>query len=356
MAQHVIFLVHGAGTYTKDGKPDKNADWFKSAKKTIKSTFKESVALKGEKFDDWFTFEPVVYDDFFHRLVSDWATGAKLYSPIFGAGTFGRTLFEFFDGAADIEDNFLWTNAADLFLYSAFGTGSRLVRPAVISKVREQITGGLKKHKGKRWSVIAHSLGTAVTHDALAQLAKSEEFSLAGKAEVVAMIANLSKTLESATFGGEVYKSKVRPGGITESYLSAVHQFDPVSLFQQFDPPNDVGWASRHGFNKVHGLDHFYLDGDDDDIGELSLANPITHDFDHYFQHPKVHLSFFQKAESWLGIKNSDINAAALKFKDQQNKALEKFVKSKFDDIAPGGGDDLIAFLDKLDVIMKRWI
>lgn len=355
MAQHVIFLLHGAGSYTAEGKPDPQASWFVDAEKAIRDAFAGSPRLKNEKFDDWFLIEPVIYDDFFHKLVSEWEAGAKLYSPIFGAGTFGSTVINFFRDAAATEDNFLWANAADLFLYAAFGSASTLVRPAVIASVREQISAGLKKHRGKRWSVLAHSLGTAVAHDALAQMAKSQLFRLAGRAEVVAMVANLSKVLESETFGGKVYDSAVRPGRITENYISAVHRFDPISLFRQFAPPPQPGWTVQDGFDMVHELSHFVFDGKESALAKLSLTNPVTHSFSHYFAHPKVHLAFFQRAESWLGIEDSDINAAAVEFRKRQNASLESFVRARFDDITPGGGEGLSGFLDKLSLVMRRW-
>lgn len=354
MSRHLIFLVHGAGTYTKDGKANPQSQWFLDCEKSIKDAFNSYPTLAAKDFDKNFQFHHIVYDDLFHQMVQAWQNNAKVYSPIFGAGSSGAKLVDFFKNAGKTTDNFLWTNAADLFLYAAFGEGSRLVRPLVIENVRAQLTTALLEKEPPSWSVIAHSLGTAVTHDVLSQMSQSDEFEAYGRAKAVAMIANLSKVLEDSEFGGKVYGSSVHPGGITEYYLSAVHAWDPVSLFQEFSPPGQPGWRNEDGFDKVHGLRHFVFDGPDATIPGLSKLTPVTHNFGHYFAHPKVHLSYFKHARSYLRITNKFINDAAVSFAQRQNKVLETYVRSRFDDIAPGGGG-LEGLVDKLKIIFNRW-
>lgn len=363
MAKHLIFLVHGAGTYTKDGKPNTQDEWFTSAKKAIEDAYNSHDFLKPREFSKTFEFKEIVYDHDFHELVTAWAKGAEVYSKALKGNPIAATLFDFFKGAGKTEDNFLWTNAADLILYAAFGSGSDLVRPFVISTARKQFSEALRDAGGKRWSIIAHSLGTAVAHDTLSQMSKSGEFKKFNRPEVVAMIANLSRVLEDETFGGEVYTSPVRPGASTENYISALHRYDPVSFFKQFDPPSSLpGWKHDNNpdrdqfFDKLHGLDHFIFDGAKGELPKLKFSNPITHNFAHYFAHPKVHLTYFARARSDLEITDTQINEAALAFKKKQNEALKDMVQAAFDDVGAGDANaDLGSFLDILKVIYKKW-
>jgi hypothetical protein len=152
------------------------------------------------------------------------------------------------------------------------------VRLRVRLAIVEELTRAKEDGELDATSVLAHSLGTAVTHDALALLGSQpidgprgpNTAFLAGNHTFanVFTCANVSRVLETSP---KVYESVVHPptGGAGPAYVDAYydfrHRLDPFPMVRPFAP---VGWGGRYllearcekvlDFN-VHGLDH-YLD------------------------------------------------------------------------------------------------
>ena len=181
-------------------------------------------------------------------------------------------------------DSFLQTHILDVVHYRFIDT----VRERVKGSVSRQITARLSKApSGTPWSVVAHSLGTSVTHDALHALAipKSHGVPSVKKAHVVAMLANVSRTLQTDI---KAYASNVRPGGadqpgVTGHFLNARHRFDPIPAFWPFAPGPE--WPTP----AIHGSGRF----GHHDLSAITDWN--VHAMEHYLGDPDCYVPLFRK-------------------------------------------------------------
>jgi hypothetical protein len=194
---------------------------------------------------------------------------------------------------AKVDASFAWTHAADVLLYRCFKDVRITVVTHVVRQMLDALTPQIEQGITPRWSVVAHSLGTAVTHDALDMLFSSrlpdsgrDPLSPAHhRAEVVMMVANVSRVLETVV--GGVYNSLVQPGPDEvvgrgcRYYLTARHRLDPFTTPKPFDPGDwpDLAAVQQGRFRNIL-------------VNHIHEAN--VHGFGHYLLHPKVHIPMFR--------------------------------------------------------------
>jgi hypothetical protein len=283
MVRHQVFLVHGMGSFEKD--------WSLDVQQLLRNAFQQYGRVKALAFGEQIEFVEINYNDIFEDTRALWKTNASAAAAALLAEGLADSavsrLVELANGASG--NNFFSTHVLDVILYRFF----RAVRERVQQSVREQILARLDafpQNARPSWSVIAHSLGTAVTHDTLhGMFTQTVNGLLLGpgfKPDFIFMVANVSKLLWSA--GGSFYASAVRPNpvdtaGMCWRYCSFRHELDPIPQVDPFDPP--VSWfpegstpAERKGllFNgppikaadtqdiNVHGLTHY-------------LGHPLVH-------------------------------------------------------------------------------
>lgn len=289
---HLIFLVHGMGNFA--------AGWSETAQTTLMDQYATYKKLKFIPFGQRFEFKELVYNDEFEALREKWRKMNKDLGDALKAmaGQVGKTdedleVVEKLNGAANStnKDQFLNTHVVDVLLYYA----ARQTAATVRESIRKQIFTALKKQVADggvlRWSVVAHSLGTAVVHDALHEAYSDKPTpmgeKLAGitRANCLAMIANVSRIVE---WDIDVYKSRTRPGNPDEPdaacrfYLNARNNFDPIPQPKAFRPA--AHWPSLG----VRALGLFH------DITTREIEAPEkVHDLDHYLRNPKVHGPLF---------------------------------------------------------------
>ena len=271
---HLLFVMHGMGRHVPNWSDD---------------TITLLQALPGKYGYAWFTDNgavtnhvtvvPVNYDGVFDGYLQKWGSSTeelRTKAAEFGVDISG--VLGWLESADETEKNFFWTHVVDVILYRFFS----IVTADVRLRVRRQIVAALEK-EGEggqiiRASVLAHSLGTSVSHDSLALLGSQpvdtddgpNEAWMAGNHHFanIFMCANVGRVLETQP---KVYHSVVRPPGVgvssyVDAYYNFRHRFDPFAMVRPFAP---VGWdPSRFiavencekvlQFN-VHGLDH-YLD------------------------------------------------------------------------------------------------
>jgi len=321
--KHIIFLLHGMGHH-----PDKWAD-DDGYIPAIKKAYSQYPILAAKPIEERFEFVPVSYDHIFVKLVETWADNAVLIDKLVAeTGAPIGALTKWLKGAGELKGNFAWTHAADVLLYRGF----RLVREAVCSNVANQIISVInKQHKDfgrSSWSVVAHSLGTAVLQATLARLGAPnvnmpgvEAFSSKNEqAQVIMMVANVSKVLELNTEQepydayGKVdaagrFITPVAPGfsgqegRLCTYYVNVRHKLDPFTIPHMFDPaawPDSAAAAAkptRYVFKEV---------------SHIHQAN--VHDFAHYFKHPDVHVPFFQRLTSPDHISTEEYQGALDRF------------------------------------------
>ena len=241
-------------------------------------------------------FIPITYDHILSAFHDRWedlcgedavATGVAAIDPRMGE------VFEELSKSVDEIDGwrkFFWTHLLDAFLWYLFEDA----RMAVVSHVCKELIRGLNdllnedaEDRGYA-HVLAHSLGTTVTHDSLVALRhwnRDEGLFKPDKHiwETVGMIANVGRLLETnftlkqgvdvSEF--KVYESALKPGvdgTICRNYLNARHTVDPFTWPRQFAPSD---WS--------HSA---YSDIETKRIREVTEV----HDFANYLADPGVHI------------------------------------------------------------------
>jgi hypothetical protein len=289
---HLIFLAHGMGAF--------EPGWSASAQETLRNQYATYKQLKFIPFGERFEFVELNYNAEFEALRKMWRDQAKDLGDALGGSTgeLGNTdekleVVTRLNKAASItnKDTFINTHVLDALLYF----GARQTAATVRESIRQQIFTALKKQVDagqlSRWSIIAHSLGTAVVHDALHE-AYSDKPTAAGenlagitRPDCLAMISNVSRLLE---WDIDVFRSRTRPGNPADrlaacrSYINAHNIFDPFTLPRPFRPADQ--WPSL-GVRAL-GLYH------DVEISTIEAAEKV-HDLVHYLRSPRVHGALF---------------------------------------------------------------
>lgn len=304
---HLIFLVHGMGSFAKD--------WSKSAQQTLQDQYATYKQLKFIPFGQRFEFVEILYDNEFEALRKQWrdmnkALGDALKSI---AGEVGNTdedlkVVQKLNDAAGVttKDRFLTTHVVDALLYYA----ARQTAATVRESVRRQMFEALKKQVDGggllRWSVIAHSLGTAVVHDALHEAYSDHPTEMGEKLAgitrpaCIAMIANVSRLLE---WDIDVYLSRTRPGNPEDPDAACRHFINAHNTFDPFTQPKAFRPAAQWPSIAVRALGLYQ----DIETREIEAPEKV-HDLDHYLRNPAVHGPIFN---ALVGQKVLDDNTMA---------------------------------------------
>lgn len=265
----IIFFVHGVGEHAEG--------WEKSAADELaKLSDKYSRGGKGD-FAKRFRIIGTNYNALFKDILIEWAQEKKNLDSL--AAEVGASLVEkllkWIGNADDIEKDFFWTHAFDVLTYYLLPT----VREAVRVRVALQWYEAIKDLKeNEHWSIVGHSLGTAVVHDTLhtwynQPLAGGGKLGDQRAPRLVQMVANCSRVLQTDF---DVYESDVCPGNACNYYFSVQHPSDPVTLVRPFLPalwPKD---PTMREFYYQAKLEHDYI------------QQKNIHDLAHYLRHPDV--------------------------------------------------------------------
>ncbi|HEX6636374.1 MAG TPA: hypothetical protein VF033_01855 [Steroidobacteraceae bacterium] len=349
MRKHVLIFVHGMGAYVKPGgEPDDS--WSIAAAATLKEQYDKYKFVSRRSFEDRFEVVHVNYDTEIFKLVKRWETESQ---AIMGGGVASAApvtkLLKWLEGGAKLEDNFAWTHAACVILYRFFP----LMRQRLKIHVAGQFQKALAPNENgavSTWSVIAHSLGTIVVHDVLNAMDATTPNeagisildTMVPSAQVVAMIANVSKVMESKD-EAPVYDSLLVPQSMVRnqsccfSYFNCNNKLDPFVLPKPFSPPADnQAWALA----KVNGS---YVDISIDNIEE-----PNVHSLRNYLVNPEVHIPLLEYLVGQGSITETEKKKAAKDFKNISSAVVEK-ARKKLVDAANeriGGNADVEKWFD----------
>jgi hypothetical protein len=283
MAKHLVFLVHGMGSFKKD--------WSADISKRLVDLYSSYAALKPFPFSDFFEFKEIVYDGEFEALRTLWRNSTEALGTAIKTFGISVELVEELNklASATNRDTFLNTHVADVLMYRALRQVAGMVRDSVRLQILNALTAGGDLGLA-RWSIIAHSLGTSVIHDSLqglytdSSVNRDANFTGVTRPMVLAMIANVSRVLED---GGnfDVYTSRVVPGVDANAgctfYLNARHEWDPFTQPKKFAPMSD--WPSM----EVRARE-LYVECAIRDIAQVDV-----HALDHYLNNPLVHGPLF---------------------------------------------------------------
>ena len=292
---HTIFLIHGMGEFSPG--------WSKTYQDQLLTKWCLYPGLGGkDAFSATFGFQEVTYSDSFSNLRAQWTNDRSVVTKLLSGGMSGgvnadalRALDKLYSPLT--ANTFFATNVLDVLLYGFIET----VRMEIIAEVANTIAQSLSKTPSPTYSVIAHSLGTSVAHDALDVL-----YSMpipygngltakltTGDAQIntLLMIANVSRVLEQkrpdSVNPWDVYQSVVKPGppntgGICFYYYNALNQFDPIPKPWPFTI--DGTWPSSA----------VATSGALKNLDATAVALQDIHALEFYLDNPEVHVPFFR--------------------------------------------------------------
>jgi hypothetical protein len=274
MTRHV-YLLHDMG--------EKGEDWAASAIALLRDRA-DACGVRA-RLDAQVVFEPLHYGDVFDQILAHWdSTADALEERAREQGADIADVIDWLRPAADDVAGFFWSHAVDILLYRFFPQVARQVRAHVLDQLGTSLEEAMLDGRANV-SVLAHGLGTAVAHDALAFLGSrplgGSHALTAGnfRFDTLFMIANVSRALESDF---DVYRSVVHPASIdpgtayTGHYFNFRHRLDPLPSLRPFAP---AGWGRF--YHAVEDLEHV-LDFD-------------VHALEHYLRHPRVHIPILNR-------------------------------------------------------------
>jgi hypothetical protein len=292
-SSHLIFVAHGMGDFAPG--------WSQAAQQTLRDQYATYKQLKFIPFGQRFEFVELNYNDEFEALREMWRKMAKDLGDALVGGTTrqigkkseDKEVVTRLNEVATVtnKNTFLNTHVVDALLYYA----ARQTAATVRESIRKQIFTALKKqldaNNALHWSVIAHSLGSSVIHDALheaysdAPTPNGAKLARITRPTCLAMIANVSRLLE---WDIDAYLSRTRPGSPDDpeaacrAYINVHNSFDPFTQPKPFKPADQ--WPSL-GIRAM-GLYH------DVQISTIEAPEKV-HDLDHYLRSPRVHGPIF---------------------------------------------------------------
>jgi hypothetical protein len=272
--KRLVFLIHGMGEH--------RPGWSeKPRQKLLDLAASGGAPLTGVDFAE------ITYDHVFERYCTNFGADAQRLQDFANTtggeapGAVAKILGWL--ATADAEERaFFWSHALDVMLYRFFAIVRRDVRVAVMTQFAEAVHAAKAGGTIVDAFVVAHSLGTAVSLDSLAMLAREpfngspQYMADAGPLFVhIFTLANVSRVLHDDV---DPYASHVCPASAASTtrkpycnnFTSFRHVLDPFCWWRSFEPQD---WGSD--FRNIDTLRH------------LRAIN--VHGFEHYLDNPEVH-------------------------------------------------------------------
>ena len=341
MSKPILFVVHGMGKH--------NNGWHNEVKDALGTALGHYSYFDGTTLNKWLKIVPITYDDEFEKLRKLWKDDAsKVISKMRkfdGGDKYQLTLSKFeADKLLEIQtalgtDSFFNTHVLDVLLYRFTTLGEK-----IRIKVAKRIVSTLMAETGEvpSWAVMAHSLGTSVTHDTLHAL-YADKVWREGKvkklfvpsqytANCLIMLANVSRVLQSRV---KAYKSRVKPGngGVSDYFINAYHQLDPFPRVKQFDPGDE--WLRGQNTNELYN-----------NISINVINQPNVHAYTHYLENPKVHVPIFHSLMGEISISNRELKNTYDEFFNNSPNATYEELRTRLKNLNIGEPDSLQALLE----------
>ncbi len=296
MAKHTLFLVHGMGRH--EGTAWSDEVWKKLVECSERYRhFRETKAL-AEYADP----VPVGYDGFICGALARWKAQATGFGEFAQANTLRHgDRLDWLAGMSGDDDGFVMGHLADVIIYRFFRHESAHIRANVQLKIFEEIERKRGQDAEAKFSLMAYSLGTAVAHDALAEMGDApvigrhvNTFGTRNfRFHSIHMLANLSRLLQTSS---KAYESVVRPGArdTKHRYCGEMycyrHELDPIAKPRAFDP---ISWGADF---EMANVNHY--------------RGWNVHGWLHYLDNPRVHIPLLKSITKASAIKPSMAGAA----------------------------------------------
>ena len=297
MAKHVIFLVHGMG--------DTVPGWSTSVQDLIRSKYQLYRVSSKFKFNSTFAFKEINYNHVFESHIEKWKENAESITNVLQASGIENDLLDTLTSISGktARKEFASTHVLDVILYRYM----KGIKSQVISHISEQLVGKLNETgEVPAYSIICHSLGTAVMHDVMQANLTTDHYPLGtahGVPEVYMTVANVSRVLQDSDTN--VYTSAVRPElkarnkpyGCNQ-FINVAHALDPFTKVKPFKPAWKKGAANELDNLRYNAYQALGIKG-------LTGLNP--HDLEHYLENPVTHVALFRNLLSTGAIKEAEL-------------------------------------------------
>ncbi len=383
MAKDIVFVLHGIGKYDKDWLSEETG-----AVHALKEAAKDYSFFQNHSIDSHVEFVPILYDDVFQRIMSNWASQADgLVGSIPVLPDKVADVLNFMQGLDD--DEWAKTFAADVVLYWGFKLFQQRVSLRVIRQIVDKVVATATSGDfAPDYHILAHSLGTAVAQDALSHLgnetwinglqaryaAETDPGTRAEQEAILNALADLQDafntsnpfsptffTFESVTMlsntSGLIHANSspettiVRPGtasengAYTKTYINANHVADGVSKATNFKVPPD--WPLAGGLTDLSPK-HFIPNND---LNGLSDIVAWIHSASHYVADPNLHLRLLTMYVNPYRPTAQDVKAVGSFKNKYKPSALAGPFKAAYDKVKGGdldGIDDAIDAFEKI--------
>ena len=329
MVKHTLFLVHGMGRH-------EGTQWSDEVWKKLVECSKRYRHFESKNLEDYAEPFPVGYDEFVRTALGRWEAEGTAFGE-FARGNELRQAgsLDWLMGIAGDDAGFLLSHVADVIVYRLFRHEAGRIQDVVKLAIFEEIARKQSQDANAKFSVMAHSLGTSVAHDALAELGTAERigdhvntFGTANfRFHSIHMVANVSRLLQTSP---KVYASVVRPGSRTtrKRYCSRMyshrHELDVFTKPKPFEP---VTWGRSF---RLTNLRHY--------------RGWNVHGWLHYLDHPRVHVPLLKSITKSSAItphqEREAVNVYARFGGDLENLAAAKAKLSELHALAQGIDED----------------
>lgn len=326
---HKIALVHGMGEH--------GTNWSAAVQEQIKQQYEQIKSPLTRGFDDAFEFVEVCYDSVFDAQRQRWkAQSDEVLENLKIGGISSGALNELLEATSSLgKDNFFTTHILDVVLYKWFPLIGEEVRLTVAETFLE-----IAKSTDD-WSIIAHSLGTAVTHDTIqamfTQQVDGKLLPRSYRPDNIWMVANVSRIVSE----NQVYRSLVKPTlliehGLCEEYFNAQHEYDPFPMVKPFqsDHPDAKVWIEEAGGLYLH----VPLKGQN--TTELNV-----HGFSHYLAIPGMFVPLMRSLAGRNSVSKSKLTEYIIAYEAKTVEGQARLVKKRFEQINPADLNTIEDFL-----------
>ncbi len=341
-APNVLFLVHGMGT-SLEAAAEPSA-WFKEIETTLHTAWNRFPSLVDENFSDYIELCPLSYDQRFRQYTGRVAAAGESLKSKIGDASYAKALALIAGAGADDEENFLWANVMDVLLYRLGGDFNIEVQVALQLQLAHKVREAWAARTGTpvQFSMISHSLGTAVAHGMLQRLAlgaigESDVFKLGNnfKLRCYMTLANVSRVLFRPR--GSIYgKTLVRPGQYVESFINARHIADPMPTPMRFAPAT---WGA--GYREI-------------ELSHCRGAN--LHAFTHYLDHSAVSGALFRSLVPFL-LHQAEVDAVVASYPDvderdeKQRERIEHLIATLARELREAYDDETHLLSDSVELL-----
>lgn len=331
MAKQLVFLVNGMGEHP--------SGWSDPAWELLEKNYASLANSDLHPWDATFERVEITYDGLFEKIRSQWAKDADAVLGKLRDGGLGETgihkLMDLAESAG--KDDFVTTHVLDVLMYRFI----HQLHEQVKVHVGDQIARRLKDHPaGGAWSVIAHSLGTAVIHDTLHALAIEGRHGFTGTrpAKLLVTLANVSRALQTdvKAYESRVHTRNAGHDGITRQFFDIRHKWDPIAAFREFRPHDE--WpdiASRR-------------DGRFQEITLSAITEWNVHGFEHHLRDPSCFVPVFRGLTLDALISKDELMELKTRFLAEYPQQPRDAIRHRLEQLipAPAGSDaDLIRVL-----------